>query len=92
MSRVLRTTILTILQGDEEFYEQLRNRGLLPHDEETLTADHIELARVTYTLVQELELNWPGVEVVLRMRGELIDMRKQVAELLSLLQARGKGP
>jgi hypothetical protein len=42
-------------------------------------------------LVQELELNWPGVEIVLRMRGELIDMRKQVAELLSLLQARGKG-
>lgn len=45
----------------------------------------------THTLVQELELNWPGVEIVLRMRGELIDMRKQVAELLSLLQARGKG-
>jgi hypothetical protein len=92
MSRAVHTTILTILQGDEDFYEQLRSRGLLPHDEETLTVEHIEVARVTHTLVQELELNWPGVEIVLRMRGELIDMRKQVAELLSLLQARGKGP
>jgi hypothetical protein len=92
MSHITRTTILTILGGDEDFYEQLRSRGLLPHDEESLASHHMELARVTHTLVRELEVNWPGVEVVLRMRSELIDQRKQVAQLINLLQARSPKP
>ncbi|MDB4988978.1 MAG: hypothetical protein JWN04_4156 [Myxococcaceae bacterium] len=90
MSRVIRATILSILEGDEDFYEQLRSQGLLPHDEQTLAPDHVELARVTHTLVRELEVNWAGVEIVLRMRSELIDTRKQVAELLSLLHRTRK--
>ena len=88
MSRIVRSTILTTLEGDEDFYEQLRGRGLLPDDEEALDAEHVELARVTFTLVRELEVNWPGVEIVLRMRRELIDTRKQVGALLEMLQAR----
>jgi hypothetical protein len=88
MSQIVRSVILTILEGDEEFYEELRGRGLLPRDEAALEHDHLELARVTYTLVRELEVNWPGVEIVLRMRRELIDTRKQVEALLELLAAR----
>ena len=88
MTRVIRATILSILEGDEQFYEQLRSQGLLPADEETLSATHVEVARVTHTLVRELEVNWAGVEVVLRMRSELIETRQQVAELLALLRGR----
>ena len=86
MSRLVRAAILTTLEGDEEFYEQLRGRGLLPQDEDSLEPDHVELARVTHTLVRELEVNWPGVEIVLRMRRELIDTHKQVDVLLNMLQ------
>lgn len=86
MSRLVRAAILTTLEGDEEFYEQLRGRGLLPQDEDSLEPDHVELARVTHTLVRELEVNWPGVEIVLRMRRELIDTHKQVEVLLNMLQ------
>ena len=86
MSRLVRAAILTTLEGDEDFYEQLRGRGLLPQDEDSLEPDHVELARVTHTLVRELEVNWPGVEIVLRMRRELIDTHKQVEVLLNMLQ------
>jgi hypothetical protein len=86
MSRIMRATVLSVLDGDVEFYEQLRSQGLLPEDEDALAADHLELARVTHTLVRELEVNWAGVEIVLRMRSELIDTHKQVAELLRLLE------
>ena len=89
MSRVIRTTILTILEGDEPFYQELRTQGVLPEDDQ-LSPEHVELARVTHTLVRELEVNWPGVEIVLRMRGELIDTRRQVAELLRLLERERK--
>lgn len=86
MSRVVRTTILTVLEGDEELYRQLCQEGILPQDEDALQTDHLELARVTHTLLHELEVNWAGVELVLRMRRELIDTRRQVAELLRLLR------
>lgn len=89
MSRVIRTHILTILEGDEPFYEELRAQGVLPEDDQ-LSPDHVELARVTHTLVRELEVNWPGVEIVLRMRSELIDTRRQVAELLRVLGSERK--
>lgn len=91
MTRIVRATILTVLDGDEELYEQLLQQGFVPHDEETLTPGHVEIARLTQTLVRELELNWAGVEVVLRLRTELQETRKQVADLLAQL-AQHQGP
>jgi hypothetical protein len=85
MTRIVRATILTVLDGDEALYEELLREGLLPHDEQALVADHLELARVTQTLVRELDVNWAGVELVLRMRSELIETRQQVADLRRLL-------
>jgi hypothetical protein len=92
MTRVLRSTILQVLDGDEDLYEQLRQEGLLPQDEKSLSTEHIELARLTQTLVRELEVNWPGVEIVLRMRSELMETRKQVASLMNLLQRSDELP
>jgi hypothetical protein len=82
---IVRAAVLALVEGDERFYERLCAEGLLPRDEAALDEAHLELARVAHTLVHELELNWAGVEVVLRMRGELIDARRQVADLLALL-------
>jgi hypothetical protein len=36
--------------------------------------------------VHELEVNWPGVEVVLRLRTELVETRRQVHELSAVLR------
>lgn len=89
MSReIVRTTVLALLQGDESLYDQLCAEGLLPRDESALSHQHLELARVVYTLTRELEVNWAGVEIVLRMRSELIASRQQVSELLELLQRK----
>ncbi len=88
MSRIVRATILGVLDGDDDLYQQLCAHGLLPDEEDALAEQHVELARVTQTLVRELEVNWAGVEIVLRMRTELIESRRQVAELLRVLQAQ----
>jgi hypothetical protein len=92
MTRIVRATILTVLDGDEELYDQLLQQGFVPHDEATLKPHHVEVARVTQTLVRELDINWAGVEVVLRLRNELHQTRKQVSELLRLLAQKGGEP
>jgi len=85
---IQRHTLLALLDGDGELLELMYQSELVPRDEQALCAEHAEAARVVCTLVHELEVNWPGVEVILRMRAELLAARRQMAELLALLRER----
>lgn len=89
-TRIELQTILDMLHQDRALYELLCEEGLLPSEARRLTVEHVETARVVGTLVHELEVNWAGAEVILRMRSELIATRRQVADLLRLL--RGSPP
>jgi hypothetical protein len=87
--RVLRQTLLALLEGDEALYEHMREAGFLPKDDAALAPEHCETARVVANLAHDLEVNWAGVEVIVRMRSELCATRRQVAELIEILR-RGK--
>jgi hypothetical protein len=84
--RIQRARVLELLGGDETLLAQLCEAELLPVDEAALTPAHTELARVAHTLAQELRVNAEGIEVILRMRAELIATRRQLAALLQLLR------
>jgi hypothetical protein len=82
-----------LLAGDGELYAQLCDAGFVPRDDDALAAEHLETARVVRTLVRELEVNWAGVEIVLRMRSQLVATHRQVEELAALvrrLQSEGR--
>ncbi len=83
---VRREVILSVLQGDEALFDLMREEGLLPWDDEALVAEHAETARVVYTLVHELEVNWAGVEVILHMRDDLVTTRRQLAMLATRMR------
>ena len=83
-----RARLLAVLGGDEELHRMLCESGFVPPDDHTLSSAHLEVARVAHTLMTELEVNLAGIEVVLRMRAELLDTRCQVAELLLWLNER----
>jgi hypothetical protein len=84
--RDLKATLRRLLAGDDALYAQLCEAGLVPRDDTALAAEHLETARVVRTLVHELEVNWAGVEIVLRMRSELVATRQQLAELAGVLR------
>jgi hypothetical protein len=86
---ITRAALLALIEGDQTLYEKLCDAGLVPRSEDALEPEHLENARVAHTLVSELEVNWQGVEIVLRMRSELIASRRQMAELIRLLGKRG---
>ena len=79
-------SLLALLQGDQDLYALLRSSGLVPSDPQALSPEHLELARVVHTLVHELEVNWPGVEVILHLRTQLFSTHAQVAQLLTLIR------
>jgi hypothetical protein len=78
--------LLELLQQDRELLDLLFELELLRRDAESFADDDVECALVARTLVRELEVNGPGVEIILRMRSELLATRRQVAELLGQLR------
>ena len=86
-TRIRRETIVALL-GDEALYDRLVESELVPADEEALCEDDLVTARVVGTLIHELDVNWPGVEVIVRLREELCLARRRQAVGLGDLGAK----
>ena len=70
------------------YLEMLEHEGLIAvkrtlDDVVVISSADLDRARVTALLTQELEVNLPGAEVILRMRDDMIAMRRQFDEILS---------
>lgn len=75
--------LIDFLEGDREVVEGLERAGFLPPGRaRPYSLDEIEDARVAHVLLRELEVNWAGVEVILRMRSELLTTRSRLAALV----------
>ncbi len=53
--------------------------------DEVVSAEDAERMRVIAVLMNELEVNIPGVEVILHMRNESLSMRRQFDEVVETL-------
>jgi MerR family transcriptional regulator/heat shock protein HspR len=55
-----------------------------PHDrtEKLLSPDDLEKLRLARILSEEMEVNLPGIEVILRMRHNMLEMRRQFDAIL----------
>lgn len=77
---------LAVIEGDTELLDQLVVLGLCERRDEGFSVAEVELMRVARVLVRELEVNWPGVEIILRMREELMATQRQMVELIELVR------
>ena len=80
--------LLELLHQDTTLFDLLCEEGHIERAGEHFTHEEAETARVVGTLVHELDVNWAGAEVILRMRAQLVATQVQVTELLVLLQSR----
>jgi MerR family transcriptional regulator/heat shock protein HspR len=69
------------------FLEMLEHEGLIELkrtlDDVLVIAPHeLERARLIALLTEELEVNLPGAEVIVRMRDDMIAMRRQFEAIL----------
>ena len=85
MTRELKV-LVEIFGNDPDLLELLYEVGALRRDAVELEEAEIDAALVARTLIRELDVNAPGVEIILRMRTELLAQRRQVRELLALLK------
>jgi MerR family transcriptional regulator/heat shock protein HspR len=86
-----RKQIIEIFGVEEEFLAQLEAEELIRPvqlervHEKVFPIDQVERIRIISNLVQDLEVNLPGVEVILEMRENMIRMQEQFDEILAAL-------
>jgi MerR family transcriptional regulator/heat shock protein HspR len=94
MSSYTRSQLLALLEIEETFLVALELEEIVMHDARSgqdpgYSERMLERARVAHNLVRELDVNLPGVSIILRMREEMAELRHQMAEVLSELKRRG---
>jgi len=80
--------LLELVEGDRELIAQLVEHGLIEardDDRALVDVDHVLVAR---TLWRDLGVDWPGIEVILRLLDQLADARRRISVLERTLADR----
>ena len=81
MTRFTYQHLIELVGGDRELIARLVEEGVIERRDDDVAGVDVERVLVTRTLVRELEIDWPGVEVILRLLDQLAEARRRIAEL-----------
>jgi hypothetical protein len=98
MTRFTYQHLLELVEGDDELIALLVEEGEITRGDDDVVTVDVDRVLVARTLLRDLEVSWPGIEVVLRLRGELlrlrgelVDVRAELAEARKHLADRDRG-
>ena len=80
--------IIKIFNVDQNFIENLEKENIIckvrteKTPEKRFSLNDMEKLRLAKILMHEMDVNIPGIEVILQMRQSMIDMRKQLDAIL----------
>lgn len=79
--------LLELVDGDHELIVRLVEEGLIEqsHDIVSVDLDAVLLAR---TLWRDLEVDWPGIQIIVRLSAQLAAARRRIQELEAALATR----
>jgi hypothetical protein len=79
--RIAYERLLALVENDGELLTLLIEEGVIEHHAEGFSAADLDRAMAARTLLRELEVNLPGIEIILRLREEVNALRHRLAEL-----------
>ncbi len=81
MTRYTYQHLVELVDGDNELIARLVEEGEIVQRDDNIVMVDVDRVLLARTLVRELEVDWPGVEIILRMRDDLVAARRRIAEL-----------
>lgn len=86
MTRYSYQQLLELVDGDAELIAVLVEEGEIQCADDAVATVDVDRVLVARTLLRELEVTWPGVEVILELRASLVAARRRIAELEAKLE------
>lgn len=80
--------LVELVEGDDELIIRLVDEGLIERRDDDRVMVDVDAVLVARTLWRDLDVEWPGIEVILRMRDELARARLRIAELEQALASK----
>jgi hypothetical protein len=90
VTRYTYARLLELVEGDRELIAQLVEHGLIETRDEDRALVDVEHVLVARTLWRDLDVDWPGIEVILRLLDELGAARHRIAALERALAERAE--
>jgi MerR family transcriptional regulator/heat shock protein HspR len=92
-----RKQVIELLEIDDGFLVTLEREEIIARDAPSGSASEfselmLERARVAQNLVRDLDVNLPGVAVIVRLREEVSGLRRNLEQLLGELGRLPRGP
>lgn len=91
------TEVIEVFQIDERFLDELEEEEIIcpvcredPPAKLFSSAD-LEKLRLAKMLIEEMDVNLPGVDIILRMRQSMFEMRRQFDSILEDLARHLQG-
>jgi hypothetical protein len=86
MTRFTYQALLALVEGDQDLIEHLVDEGLIERRDNDRVIVDVDVVLCARTLWRDLDVEWPGIEVILRLRDELAAARRRIAELEAQLR------
>ena len=88
------TEVIERFQISTNFIDELEEEEIIcpacrgDSEEKVISSGDLEKLRLARILFEEMDVNMPGIEVILQMRQNMLDMRKQFDDILEDLANR----
>ena len=80
-TRVTYEHLIAVVDGDHELLARLIEEGEIERRDDGAAVVDIDRGLIARTLVRELGIDWTGLDLILRLLGELGEARRRIAEL-----------
>jgi nucleotide-binding universal stress UspA family protein len=87
-ARLTYQRLVELVDDDHELIAQLVEDGVIEARDDDRALVDVDSVLAARTL-RELEVDWSGIAIILRLRDELAAARRRIAELEAALAARG---
>ena len=87
MTRFTYRELVDLVDGDRELIALLVEEGEIERKSDDVALVDLDRVLAARTLLRELEVTWPGVEIILRLRAELASARRRITALEAELAA-----
>lgn len=88
MTRFTYQHLLELVEGDEELVVRLVEEGLIEHGDEVASVD-LDTVLLVRTLWRDLEVEWPGIEIIVKLVAQLGAARRRIEELEAAVAGKG---